>query len=47
MATLAETPSVVEMKGVGVIAQELEGLVMVPVHVAHEEIKHSHVHEVK
>ena len=44
---LAEAPAVVQVDGVGVVAKDLEGLVVVAVHVAHEEVVDGHVHQVE
>lgn len=41
-----EAPPVVQVKGEGVVVEGSESLVVVPVHVAHEEVEHGHVHEV-
>lgn len=44
---LAEAAAVVQVHGEGVVAEQAERLVVVPVHVAHEEVEHGHVHEVE
>lgn len=44
---LAERPAVVQVNGKRVVAEHRERLVMVPVHVAHDEVVHGQVHEVQ
>ena len=40
-------PPVVQVDGEAVVAEELEGLVVVAVHVAHEEVVHRQVYQVQ
>lgn len=44
---LAEAPAVVEVQRERVVAEELERLVVMAVHVAREEVEHRHVHQVE
>lgn len=44
---LAERPTVVQMNGKRVVAEQRERLVMMAVHVAYEEVEHGQVHEVQ
>lgn len=41
-----EASTVVQMNGEGVVAEDFERFVVVAVHVASEEVKDGHVHEV-
>lgn len=47
MKRLAEAATVVQVQREAVVAEKPERLVMMAVHVAGEEVKHSHVHEVE
>ena len=44
--TVCPSPAVVEVQQKGLVAKHLDRLVVVPVHVSHEEIQHGHVHNV-
>lgn len=44
---LAERPAVVQVNGKRVVAEQRERLVMMAVHVAHEEVVHGQVHDVQ
>lgn len=43
----AERPAVVQMNGKRVVTEQRERLIMMAVHVAHEEVKHGQVHEIQ
>lgn len=47
MVGLAEPAAVIEVQGERVVPEDLEGLVVVPIHVTREEVEDGHVHEIQ
>lgn len=45
--SFAERPAVVQVDRKRIVAEEYERFVMVPVHVAHEEVENGQVHDVQ